>query len=539
MVDGIGQAVSFEDNFNRCVVMVAIMNDSVRLENPTPAKPTLARLSEVSATMWSLVVVAIAFIIRVVAPLTTDTDWLMTNCRRFLDGAVLYKDIVETNPPMAIFMHLPAALVERWTGLPAEPVFTAMVFAAALGSAAIFSRCVLAVAPYLRLVLPLTLAILLIAPLSTFDEREQVALILTLPILGVALLRVHGHQVPWLMIVLSGLAAGVAPMIKPHFALGIVGPYVALAVLQRKPWLVLSPEAVIAAAMTVAYGVATMVFMPAYGHDVVPLLLDLYRPMKKPFWYMLFLVPTLAWLIAVAALWLATRRRFLTPLNIIILAASAGYLLGFIDQGRGWAYQMYPALSTLMLVVFTVAPAELTSGVPLRRVPALAAVIAVLSTLGYSTIFGALGLGVVAPIRAEVAHPTMMSITFDLTPGHPIVTQTHGTWVGTFSSRWVTVNAAFLASKTHDPAKLARYRQWLAYDRAVANRDLAKRPDIVLVGLSSFDWPGWIQKDPETRRLMADYVLLSEDRLSVQKRKDFEGVQAWIRKDLVRSQDRR
>ena len=510
------------------------MTDSTTISPTTLSQPRFTALAQVSAGTWSVVVIVLAFVIRVFAPLTTDTDWLMSNCRRFLDGAVLYKDIIETNPPMAIFMHLPAALVERWTGVPAEPVFTAMVFVAATGSAVFFSRCVQAVEPKLRLILPLTLAVLLIAPLSTFDEREQVALILTLPLFGAAILRAYGQRIPWAMIVLTGLAAGMAPMIKPHFALGVAGAYIALALLQRRPWPLLSPEAVIAAVVTVAYGVATMVFMPAYGHDVLPLLFDLYRPMKKPFWYMLFLIPTLAWMAAVAGLWFATRGRLLTPFNSVLLAASAGYLIGFIDQGRGWAYQMYPALSLLMLVVFPAVPAALTSGQPTQRVPAVAAIIAVLSTLGYSTIFGAVGGGVIAPIQAVVAHPTMMSITFDLTPGHPIVTRTHGTWVGTFSSRWVTVNSAYLAHETKDPAKLAKYRQWQAYDRAVTNRDLAKRPDIVLVGIGPFNWPGWITRDPDTKRMMADYVLLSEDRLSVQKRKDFEGVQAWIRRDLVK-----
>ncbi len=490
---------------------------------------------------WSAIVVAVAFLIRVIAPITSNTDWLITNCRRFLDGAVLYRDIVETNPPMAIFMHLPAVLIERWTALPAEAVFTAMVFVAGIGSPVFFSRCVETIAPRLRLILPLTLAVLLIAPLSTFDEREHVALILTLPILGVAILRAYGRRVPWLTIVLTGLAAGIAPMIKPHFALGIVGAYAALAILQRRPWPLLSPEALIAAAMTLAYALVTMVYMPAYGHDVLPLLFDLYRPMKKPFLYMLFLMPTLAWAAAIVAMWFATTGKLLTPLNIILLAASGGYMIGFIDQGRGWDYQIYPALGLLLLVVLSNVPAALTSGEPKQRVPAVAAMIAVLSILSYFILFGSTGNGVVAPIRAAVAHPTMMSITFDLTPGHPIATKTHATWVGTFSSRWITVNSAHLAQGTRDPAKLAMYRQWQAYDRAVTNRDLAKRPDIVLVGIGPFDWPAWINRDPETKRLMSDYVLLSKDKLPPDKRANFEGVGAWIRKDLVKPpiQDRR
>jgi hypothetical protein len=488
-------------------------------------------LKAVGAPVWSALVVAIAAVIRLIAPLSNDTEWLITNCRRFLDGAVLYRDIVETNPPMAILMHLPAALIERWTGAPAELVFTLMVFAGAVASAAGF--CAIA-RPGKPGLLPVVLAVVLIAPLNSFDQREHVALLLTLPLLGAAVARAGGAKPSWTTIVVVGALAGVAPMIKPYFALGIAAPYAALAFAQRRPLALLAPEALIAAALTAVSAAATWVVFPDYVHFVVPMLVELYRPMKHSPLEMLISPPVLAWLASVAALYVAGRKALLAPVNLVLLSAGLGYLVAYIDQGRGWAYHMYPALAVLLIVVLDLAPRAWSTGASRERLTAVASAAAALLILTYSSVFGTVGGGVAAPIRAAVKNPTIMSITWDLGPGHPVTTLVHGRWAGTFASRWVTVNASYLARGTSDPARQKRYAEWMGYDRAVTNRDLRTRPDIVLVGIGSpFDWPGWIRRDPETARLMSNYVLLARDTLAPGQRGRLEGVEAWIRKDLV------
>ena len=74
----------------------------------------------------------------------------------------------------------------------------------------------------------------------------------------------------------------------------------------------------------------------------------------------------------------------------------------------------------------------------------------------------------------------------------------------------------------------------MVLDRQVTNADLAKRPDVVLVGLGPYDWKTWINADPETARLMSGYVLVATDTMTPQKRKTYEGVEAWVRRDLVK-----
>jgi len=54
---------------------------------------------------------------RTQTPLAHDAAWFLVAAGRILDGAVLYRDIIEVNPPLGIFAALPIALTSRATGL--------------------------------------------------------------------------------------------------------------------------------------------------------------------------------------------------------------------------------------------------------------------------------------------------------------------------------------------------------------------------------------------------------------------------------------
>ncbi len=495
------------------------------------------RSLKIDARMVPVAIVGLAVLIRCLVPIDANIDWLVSNCRRFLDGARLYKDIVETNPPMAIFIYLPATVVERLTGWPAEGVFTTMLLVAATASAWIFHHLVREQLPDAltrHVLLASVLFAVLVAPLSAFGEREHVALVLLLPLYGVAVRRAGGQAVSWPLVVAVGALAGLAPMIKPYFALGVAAPYLFVAIRRRNILSLVAPEALLAALLLGIYALLVAHFIPAYAREVMPLLVDLYQPMRLPLSEVLISFKPIMWVLSAACLYAAIRRQILNPVTGVLVAASAGFLLAMIVQGRNWPYHAYPAVALMLTAIPQAIIPALTSGDPKRRVPAIAAVVAALAHLSYFTGFGYGGGGVVVPIRAAVAHPTVMSISFDLTPGHPITTETHGSWVGTYSSRWITANANYLLQRTTDPVRQAKLKAWMAYDRAVTNRDLARRPDIVLVGLGPFNWPGWIDAEPETRRLMQAYVPLAEDTLTPAQRQRYEGVEAYIRKDLVK-----
>lgn len=479
---------------------------------------------------WPLAVIALAVVIRLFAPLDPNIDWLISNNRAFLHGAALYHDIVETNPPMAVFIYLPAALVEHWTGWAAEAVFTVMVLLAGMASAVFFSRSLKSDS---RWTLPVTLFVVLIAPLSAFGEREHVATILMLPLFGVLIRRASGEASGWPAIIASGLLAGMAPMIKPYFALGIITACLWLAFRRRNLRGLFAPEAMIAAAMTLMIAALVWLYLPAYPREVLPLLMDVYAPLRRPLGDFIWSTNVQACVIAVILLYLAMRGRRAEPLTGVLLAGAAGFFIAFLIQGRGWSYHAWPAVALLMLAAVSAVP--MVKG--RERIYALSAVVAALFNLTTYMYFPGAGYGgvrLVTPIRAAVKAPSVMSITSDLTPGHPITADVGGSWAGTYSSRWITVNAGRLLARHPDAETRARLESWLAYDRRITNHDLAtRRPDIVLVGIGGRDWRKWIAADTETARLMADYRPLAADTLTPAQKDKYEPVMAYIRKDLA------
>ncbi len=69
-------------------------------------------------------------------PLPSDVSYFITADGRILDGAVPYVNIMETNPPLAFWISLPAVWMARILGLSPHIAFVGYVclaIAAALG----------------------------------------------------------------------------------------------------------------------------------------------------------------------------------------------------------------------------------------------------------------------------------------------------------------------------------------------------------------------------------------------------------------------
>src|ERR1700680_4806398 len=87
--------------------------------------------------LWWLsiaLVFAVAILLRQIVPLNTDVSWLLTIGERVLDGQRLYVDIVEINPPMAVFAYLPGIAVARALGVDPKNVTDALILILAAAS---------------------------------------------------------------------------------------------------------------------------------------------------------------------------------------------------------------------------------------------------------------------------------------------------------------------------------------------------------------------------------------------------------------------
>ena len=169
------------------------------------------------------VLFAIQIAIRFGSELNHDTAWFLYVAQGLLGGGELYRDFVEVNPPLAIWLTVPVVMLGRATGLaPIETlygVFFAMT-AISLLLAWRYLAMIRGVPQWtVGLVLFLLAAAILFIPGRAFAQREHLLVLLFMPWFMLRLARSQGAPVSVLESALVGLLGAAAICMKPHAVL--------------------------------------------------------------------------------------------------------------------------------------------------------------------------------------------------------------------------------------------------------------------------------------------------------------------------------
>src|SRR6185369_15480682 len=158
-----------------------------------------ARKASQSALLGPVIciIVAVAAWLRYTLPLNVDVSWWLLVSERMLDGQRLYVDILETNPPMAGSVYLLAVALARASHIRPELATAILIFALTALSLTLVWLVLRTSALRDRLadgrLAAWTTALLLIAPMYDFGQREHLALITVLPAIAVYILRARGE----------------------------------------------------------------------------------------------------------------------------------------------------------------------------------------------------------------------------------------------------------------------------------------------------------------------------------------------------------
>ena len=292
------------------------------------------------------------------APPGADNAYLLYAAGRVLDGARLYVDIIEINPPLIVAFNFPPVLISRITGLPDLLVFRIGV-GLLLGVSILLSQTGLR--PIFRgehlgrRALTLLIAfVLFILPAETFGEREHLMLALVLPYFFLVIARRMGRPIPIHYAHVIGVLAGFGFALKPHFALVWVLLELWLVIAGRvRP--TLRPENGWVAAVLLAYAVSILLLTPEYV-DTVRRFGGLYLSFFRTSIVKTLLFGERSRLPMVALLaYLALRRQCPRPALLTGLAIVALGLLSVATiQQKGWNYHFYPAAATALLLLSTI-----------------------------------------------------------------------------------------------------------------------------------------------------------------------------------------
>ena len=475
----------------------------------------------------------------------SDIAFLLYAAGRVLDGARMYVDVVEINPPLIVALNLPAVLLARAVGASEILVYRALVVAVLLGALVLTDwslRRVLGLGGgRLRRRLVLVLAFALFpAAADSFGQREHLLIALALPYILLAGGRADGRPVPAGPAGAAGVLAGVGLALKPHFLLVWVAVegYSAWRLRTRRA----SPEALGAAAFLAVYLAGVALLTPQY-FGLVRLLGPAYSGFGyDPFFHVLVTSPGAAVcylaVLACAALGREARHRALWTVLLVALVAS--FVAGAAQQ-KGWGYHFYPSrVFALALLALAVVDVRRPLVRPVQQVYAAVAVAALSTSVIWSV---AMGIGrilhrdpagrteqaqlddLVAAVRRHTPPGGSLYImSYTIESGFPLVNYSKVRWASRFPHLWII--EAVYQDQLHAPAPL-RFQAPETMGAAeryltdAVHEDLTRhRPDLLMVlrhgrdvqqnSQRRLDYLGYFTRDPRIGAILGRYRFVEE-----------------------------
>ena len=294
--------------------------------------------------LWiALAVTVIVTALRLLDTVDVDVAWQLWIAGRLNDGAHLYRDIIEVNPPLWFWMAQPIDMVARLLGArPESAVVVAMGGLTALSLAAT-NRLLTDLPPARRSLLLGYAALALMAmPWVHVGQREQIALIGTLPYAAFAASRAERKDVPLGLAILIGIDAVIGFSLKHYFLIVPAALELWLVARLRREWRPFRPEAIAIVAVGTLYALAILIFAPDFLTRMLPLIRLSYGIFGAPSFSQvlgLFALLGLGLLAFVGAHW-----RLLTkaPLASALTVAAVGFAAVYFIQSKGWLYHAIP-----------------------------------------------------------------------------------------------------------------------------------------------------------------------------------------------------
>ncbi|MGH7580010.1 MAG: hypothetical protein ACREM9_07550 [Gemmatimonadales bacterium] len=472
-----------------------------------------------------------------------DTGFLLDAAARVLDGARLYVDVVEINPPLIIALNMVAVLSARLLHI-------SDILAYRLGFTAALVGTLFLAGWLLRLLFPreivvrrafvLILAFVLF-PLAgqDFGEREHLVLALLVPYLLLATARGLGRDIGRMPGLIIGLLAGLALALKPHFLLLWLAVECYLRASRRMDPKRVLPETVAIAALLATYGIALLALTPQYMNLVYLLAGPYSRFLHDPFFHVLVTGPG-AILVIFALLAFAALRphaRHTELWQSIALGAAACLMVGAAQQ-KGLRYHLYPsfALGTVLLGLIawdTVRPVRDRLRLTYRwlAVAVLAATVIVVCAQNLAVATGTGGDGdrdqfedLVRVVRARAAGETVYVMSYHLRSAYPLINYSGARSASRFPHLWILAAEYTDQLRSGGPLEYHAVREMSPSERylnrAVLDDLREHRPRLLVIfrhgrdlpvnGLRRLNYVAYFSRHPDIARILLDYQLIAE-----------------------------
>lgn len=480
-----------------------------------------------AALMW---VAALVFYLP--GSINHDSAWWLYSAQQWLDGARFYTDLVETNPPLNLYLNVPPVLLSRWTGMGLIPGFVVWILVVVLIS---FTLCVRITRQarseehyFWSILLGGALATSLAVQMGSFGQREHLAVVLSLAYVFASAVRASGRPVGAGAATAAGLLAAIGLSLKPYFLLVPVFLELREVFRQRRLTAAIRPDTIALAALVLLYGISIPILHPEYLREVVPLALATYgRGFSVPLGAFLIQASTLMLVGMLAAYVVARLAAPGRRVTDSFWLAGVGFFGAYLWQMKGFPYHVGPVLALVFVALLPIAANGPLAGeggllhAP-RRLLAFVGAVAIVATIfsqgRYPTTRGS---QVYELVRREAPGGTIAAFGSNVSLGFPLVIESGVTWGLRFPTIWPVpgiwhaLHGSGPPSTPDEERELNEIMDWTR--RAVAEDLHRYRPDLVIVDVRprkslfdplEFDWLTWAAEDSLFREVWPDYVLL-------------------------------
>ena len=229
-------------------------------------------------------VLGVSLVYLTVRPLWSDQTWLLFAARRLLDGARLGSDLIETNPPLIIWMsEIPVAIgraldIRLPTAL--QGCLVVLVVFSVTWSAVLLQRGAAGDRRFACWFALLMLFATVVHPWLEYGQREHIMLLLVVPYLVMASRRIDGEAPPTGEALAAGLCAWIGFLLKPHHLLVVLAVEALVLVRGRDFRSLYRPEIAAMVATALGYVIAVWHWAPTVL-TVAPLMLNTYSDFHR------------------------------------------------------------------------------------------------------------------------------------------------------------------------------------------------------------------------------------------------------------------
>ena len=298
--------------------------------------------------------IVLFFIIQVAirwrAELVSDAAWFIYIASGLLDGKILYKDFIEVNPPLGIWLMVQIVWISRLISANAIQVLgITMVFLSAISLAFVnhYLRFNKNVDDKFRMTLVTAMAFaILFFPGRDFSEREHFAVLFFLPWMFLRLLRASGGKTANWEAIIVGIFASVAICLKPQSLCAPLAVEIIFYLRHRKLVHIFAVENISAVLFAVAYVLIIIWQTPLFLTEIIELGTKAYVPYNGESAIAVLMIGFRAALFLGIALVFRAKLKNGTDVIIladVLLAAGSGFLLSYFIQMKGFPYQAMPA----------------------------------------------------------------------------------------------------------------------------------------------------------------------------------------------------